>query len=313
MEKKISRLSILFLILLSACAVSNPQIAASTIDPISTVISTKMPVGIISDPTPTLSLIVQTPTTDNTERLARLLPDCGNPELSPNHNWATGYCNADETWVIGLDQQVKWSVSYGEYYGKRFDSGNGVIAPYHWTSDNKYLDLAIQRGVSGPIFFVDGWGLIRLNLGNGNLAEILKPIQHHYYSFSFSPDGKFLAYVLQPATPLAVNLINLEDKATKIYALKPEYNQAGEMLWSPDMSKIVLGQAIIDEEETKPNIFSVVLINLADNSRQVVVSDNTFQMRPRKWIDANRIELSNEDGKIWVFNLIDQTLVEKTP
>jgi hypothetical protein len=312
MKNTLRKLSVISLILLSACAVSNQQIVAPTVDPIPTVASTQTRTEIVSSPTPTITVIVQTPTKDYTALLSRLLPNCGNSELSPNQTWATGFCNTDETWVVGVDQQAKWSVSYGEYYGKKFDSGNGVIAPYHWTSDNKYLDLVIQRGASGPIYFGDGWGLIRLDLANGNLAEILNPVQHHYYSFSFSPDEKSLAYILQPATPLAVKIIDLESKDVKSYLLKPEHNQAGEILWSPDMSKIVLGQATIDEEETKPNIFSVVLINLADDSRQMVVSNSSVQMRAQKWIDENKIELSDEDGKTWIFNLIDQTLVEKT-
>jgi len=256
-------------------------------------------------------MVVQTPTKDYAALVSRLLPNCGNAELSPNQNWATGFCNDDETWIVGVDQQAKWSVSYGEYYGRKFDSGNGVIAPFHWTADDKYLDLAIQREASGPIYFVDGWGLVRLDLANGNFAEVLSPIQHYYYSFSFSPDGKHLAYILQPQKPLAVKIINLESKDKKSYSLKPEYNQAGELLWSPDMSKIVLGQAIIDEEETKPNIFSVVLINLADNSQQVIVSDSPTQMKPTIWLDNNRIELLDDAGNTWVFNLMDQTLVEK--
>ena len=32
---------------------------------------------------------------------------------------------------------------------------------------------------------IDGWGLIRLDLVNGHISEILSPIQHNYYSFSY--------------------------------------------------------------------------------------------------------------------------------
>ena len=182
---KIHKLSVILLILLSACSASNQHKATPTIAPVHSAVSTKIPTEAINSPTATVTVIVKTPTKDYTALLSRLLPDCGDAELSPNQNWATGFCNDDETWIVGVDQQAKWSVAYGEYYGRKFDSGNGVIAPFHWTVDDKYLYLAIQRGASGPIYFIDGWGLIRLDLANGNLAEVLNPIQRHYYSFQF--------------------------------------------------------------------------------------------------------------------------------
>jgi hypothetical protein len=91
----------------------------------------------------------------------------------------------------------------------------------------------------------------------------------------------------------------------------PEYNQAGEILWSPDMSKIVLGQATIDIQEIQSNSFSVVAINLADDTRQVLISDNLVQINPETWIDENTLELSDTDGKVWVYNFADKTLKEK--
>jgi hypothetical protein len=321
MKNTLHKLSVISLILLSACSVSKQQVATPAVDlvPTATVFATKTPTQTASTATPTITVIVETPTKNYDALLARLLPNCGNAELSPSKTWATGFCNDDETWIVGVGQRGKWSISYGEFYGKKFDSGNGVIAPYHWTSDNYYLDLAIQRGVVGPLYYVDGWGLVRLNLANGNIAEVLKPIQHHYYSFSFSPDGKSIAYILQPATPLVVKVMNLESKEVKSYPLNSEYNQAGDILWSPDMSKLVLGQAIIDPNtlnsdviETNPNIFSIVLINLADNSRQLVVSDNLTFTRPMKWHNENRIWLLDENAKDWIYDVADQILLEET-
>ena len=319
MKNTLYKLSVIFLILLSACSIQ--RIATPTVDPVATVISTKTATQAVSTATLTVTEIVQTPTKDYNALLSRLLPNCGATGLSPNQTWATGFCNDNETWVVSVDQQTKWSVSYDEYYGREFDSANGVIEPYHWTSDNKFLDLTIQPffptlgGGSIPFFYHNGWALVRLDLANGNLADILSPIQQHYYAFSFSPDGKSIAYILQPATSLAVKVMNLETKEVKSYSLEPEYNRAGDILWSPDMSKLVFGQAIINtapDFEPDPNIYSLGLISLADNSRQLVVSDNLLFTRPVKWLDENRIELFDEDAKFWIFNFTDQTLVEWT-
>lgn len=312
MKNTLRNLSAVFIILLSACSSSSQQEITPTFHTIPTLVTTKTPTKIVSGATPTASKIVQTLTKDNTAVLSKLLPNCGDTELSPSQNWATGFCNNDETWIVEVNQTAKWAISYGEYYGRKADSGNGIIAPFYWSLDNKYLYLTIQRGVSGPIYFVDGWGLIRLDLANGSITETLSPIQHQYYSFSLSLDGKYLAYVLQPAESLTVNVINLETDKAENHNLTPEYNQAGRILWSPNMSKIVLGQAIIDDTEIKPNSFSVVVINLADDSRQILVSDNSVQITPKTWVDENMIELSDTDGKVWVYNFRDKTMIEKT-
>jgi hypothetical protein len=328
MKNTLLKLSLFLPILVSACSASNRQTASPTVDPILTAILTQTPTETISSPTAAVTVVIQTPTKDFNALLSQLLPNCSEVELSPNRTWATGICNKDETWVVNVDQQEKWTVSYDEYYGKKFDSDKGTIEPYHWSSDNKVLDLAIQPapffptigGAYGSLFYHDGWGLVRLDLANGNLADILKPNQQYLYSFSFSPDGKSLAYIPQPAEPLALNVMDLESKKVKNYMLKPEYNQAGDILWSPNMSKLVLGQAFIDPNEpgsdvleTKPSIFSVGLIDLTDNSRQLVISDNSLFTRPVKWLDENRIELLDEDANYWIYNLTDQTLVKVSP
>lgn len=312
MKNTLRNLSVVFIILLSACSTSTQQEITPTVELVPSAVTTKIPTQKINSVTPTVTQIMQTPTKDNTALLSKLLPNCGNAEFSPDQTWAAGFCNSDETWVVAVDQTAKWAISYGEYYGSKFDSGNGVIAPFYWASDDKYLYLTIQRGAAGPIYFVDGWGLIILDLTNGSISEILAPIQHQYYSFSLSPSGESLAYMLQPAKPLTVNILNLETDAVKSHSLSPEYNQAGEILWSPDMSKIVLGQAVIDVQEIQPNSFSVVAINVAEDSRQILVSDNSVQMTPETWIDKNTLELSDTEGKVWVYNLADKTLIEKT-
>lgn len=313
MKKSLYKLSVISLVLLSACSSSNQQIATPTVYlvPTATVLSTKIPVQATKTAAPTATVIIGTPTTDYGALLSRLLPNCGNAELSPSQTWAIGFCNNDETWIVDVNQTAKWTISYGEYYGKRFDSGNGVIAPFYWTSDSKNLYLTVQRGVSGPIYFANGWELINLDLASGKIAEILRPLPRQYYSFSLSSDGKLLAYILQPTTSLVVIVMNLESKDVKSYSLKPEYNQAGAMLWSPDMSKIVLGQAIVDYDGVNPDVFSVVMLDLANDSLETVVSDNLVETRPQKWVDENTIELSDSDGKFWIYSLIDKTLSEK--
>jgi hypothetical protein len=264
-------------------------------------------------PTPTVSKMIQTSTPKSKiPSSSGLLLGCSNTEFSPDKDWVAGYCNNDETWVVGVNQPAKWTISYGDYYGSKFDSGVGDIVPYYWTSDGQHLYLTIQRGVSGPIYFSAGWGLISLDLVNGNFVEILSPIPHQWYSFSLSPDGKYIAYIIQPEKPLKVSIINLETNEIKTFDLQKKYDQAGDILWSPDMSKIVLGQAIVDSEGLKPDTFSVAQINLAKNSHENLVADSSLEIIPKQWAEEDTIEFYGIDGKVWVFNIRDKTLNEKT-
>jgi hypothetical protein len=319
---KKNRLSVvaIIIVLLSACSTTIQQDdiqVSSTPTILPTVFSTKTAspqtieakptVPIVTIETPTFNPVIQ----DKTPSLSVLLPNCNNTEFSPDNKWAAGYCENDETWILGVNQTARWKISYGEYYGKKFDSGGGSISPYYWTLDGQYLFLRIDVEASGPIYFIDGWGLIRLDLVSGHISEILSPAQHDYYSFSLSPDGKYLAYILQPANPLVINIVNLKTGDIVSFGIKAQYNQAGRIIWSPNKSKIVFGQATIDDDEKNPNLFSVVVINLANGSRQTIVQDNPLEITPKTWVNENTIELKDIDGKSWIFNLQDNSLLEK--
>ncbi len=306
-------ISVILIFMVSACVANKKQ---ETIQPTATLIisPTKAENAIIpknETPTPDLATSITSPMQDSDSYSDALLPDCYDTELSPNKEWATGYCGYDETWIISTDQTAKWTISYGEYYGSKVNSGNGSITPEYWTADGKYLYLVIQRGVSGPIYFANGWGVIRLDLENGQYFDVLEPLQKGFYSFSFSADGEQLAYIYQSREPMVLKIVSLKSEDTKSIVLNPQYNQAGELIWSPDKSKIAAAQAIVDYEGSKPDLFSVAIIDLENQSLRIIIQDNPLEMTPKIWLDENTIELVDMESKTWVFDLSTNILLEK--
>ncbi len=170
------------------------------------------------------------------------------------------------------------------------------------------VNISIQRGVSGPIYFANAWALIRLDLENGQFSEILKPLQHGFYSFSL--DGENLAYIYQHKEPLTFNVVNLKNGNSKSFTLSPQYSQAGDIIWSSDKSKVALAQANVDYEGNNPDLFSVAVIDLDNRSIQTIIHDNELEMRPKLWLD-NKIELVDIEGKSWIFDLTNNSLYEK--
>ena len=99
---------------------------------------------------------------------------------------------------------------------------------------------------------------------------------------------------------------------SKSVALNTQYNQAGDIIWLSGKNKVVLAQAKVDYEGNSPDLFSVTIIDLNNRSVQTIINDNQLEIRPTKWLDDTKIELTDIEGKIWIFNTTDNSLQEST-
>ncbi len=110
---------------------------------------------------------------------------------------------------------------------------------------------------------------------------------------------------------MILNIVDLKTGEHVNFGVLNKYNQAGNILWSPDQRMIVFEQAIIDLSGDDQHLFSVIAVNLATGSRQVLVLDSPVQMSPNRWIDENKVELNCEDGVWRIFDLEENVLYEK--
>jgi hypothetical protein len=279
---------------------------------------TKKPLPIETPVEVVTPMTVDTPIAD-VESTVPPIPDslseCNEVNFSPDQKWATGFCHGDETRIVGLESEKEWSISYPEYYGEKADSGIGVIDPVFWSKDGNYLYFSIVREASGPMYFIDGSALIRMDLATGQISEVLKPtyaqFYSKYYSFSFSPDGRYLAYIIQPEKPLKVYLSDMETGHYKSFPLKEKYNQAGQIIWSPDQKKISLGLGIVDYEGNIEDQFSICVIDFENESIRELFEDSTQKWYPKAWKTDNLIELSDGTEIMQVFDLSKDSLVEE--
>jgi dipeptidyl aminopeptidase/acylaminoacyl peptidase len=279
--------------------------------------------AVISTPTithsPTSHRISSSPTATNPPEelnalstLEVLLPGFRRRQFSPNQAWVVGWRN-DDTWVVSSDLSSKWVISYGKYYGEKHSSGDGYIVPIHWTQNEKYLYLTIQCPCSGPIYFDYNQGLVRLDLATGRLAEALPSPGHSGYSISFSPNGDYLAYIYQGHEPLFVSIVNMMNGEIESLKLSERYNQAGMINWSPDGSRIILAQAIVDYmgDSGFLDLFSLAVINLRYGSVQDIVMDSKQILYPLTWISEDEVEIKDGEGKRWILDTKDNSFREK--
>jgi len=115
----------------------------------------------------------------------------------------------------------------------------GGLYPIYWTSDNVYLYFApyiLGRDGGELCYSGSGYqGLFQINLNSGSVAPILAATTSHFgYQFSFSPDGRWLAYTYQNEQPVILNL-----KTSESISVQPGGEKTGDLTWAPDGSQLV--------------------------------------------------------------------------
>jgi hypothetical protein len=275
---------------------STPQLPliVPSIQPLSTSTATSLS----ATPEPEINL------NESVEGCVRLKPPFS---ISPDGQWVAGECNY-KTFVVSQAANKTWVLSYDDIYGIEFDSGVGFIAPLHWSEDGQRLYLGISRGVSGPIHFANGWGILALDLNTGEITKVLEPLQHLYYSFAFSPDGNYLIYIVQQDTPLPMSILELSSGKIRSIYLDREYNQAGDIMWSPDLKQVVFCQAITEYEDEEEELFSLAMLDIETMAIRVLLPNDDQFRCPASWSEEDMIQLRDYAGHVWIYDLHTQSL-----
>ena len=122
---------------------------------------------------------------------AEYVPEPDFFEPSPDGQWVAnsfGYYPPIKLQVARADGSVAWVVeSDGEGWSEV------ILRPAHWSIDGRYLYFTLAPFVDGFVLYMDGSGLQRLDLENGQVTEVLAG-EGGLQSFSISPDSAQLAY-----------------------------------------------------------------------------------------------------------------------
>lgn len=216
-----------------------------------------------------------------------------------NGTWGAILCEGYMTGVYNLDNpSIAWRIRYEDLFGADYVKNAellGAIRPIHWSADGLYLYLTPDFLIDGgcPVY-LDGDFLLRLNLTSGQIIQILTTSEvegiNNYYNISFSHDDQYMAYLRTWLDHPILNLRNLNTSEEQHIDLGNQFTDAGDVVWSPDQSKIVFSARNL--EDCHDMTAYLVMLDLNDFS-QTILFERTDQIYyPIEWTDNNTIILS---------------------
>jgi hypothetical protein len=158
-------------------------------------------------------------------------------ELSPNGQWISETeCRGDAPnihsylKVLNISDGRAWRVDFDK---TKLGYEEGVLWPAQWTSDGRFLFVgAFGQFDGGGFEYVNATALLRLNLLTGETTEILP---NGYHTYALSVEGEKLAYVSEKG----IYTLDLSSWITNRVEVNTDYCRMGDLLWSPDKTKIV--------------------------------------------------------------------------
>lgn len=247
---------------------------------------------------------------------------CKNPidiKLAENPQWVKLRCYTDEREVykvISIDETKQWEISAFKLYGSKYYSLNNYYESYtdfpHWTHDGKYVYITFSSPIDPGIPFYNGSILYKMNLISGEIVQILPAglPRKNFYSLSFSPDDRFLAYFKLYVSPPSLIVYNFQENKNQIVELDSRYNIGGDFLWS-DSGKFLVFSAVYQEDVSDFYFSSVLLWDNENKTLQTLVDDFNTVLSPIEWIGESKIVLKerfSSDETKYEFNLNTKTL-----
>jgi hypothetical protein len=169
-------------------------------------------------------------------------------DVSPDGNWIAMTCRAEEgsvdsyLRVVSLRDNRAWVLRYADYaHGAYFDQ-NDLLWAFHWSADGRYLYAASESRLSGCCWI--GWYrlLVRLNLKNGQQAEVVSYKDPITADFSFSASDRYFVYIPQDGRE-ELHILDLLTWNTRVIKLRFGHSAgAGYTVMSGDDQKVVLMQ-----------------------------------------------------------------------
>jgi hypothetical protein len=212
--------------------------------------------------------------------------------LSPNGQWVEVNCEPDVIKIVRIDESKVWDVS-----------SNGLIAPYtdhfvyvaRWSNDGTYVYVFVDPHTDGYWeFFHQGIVLYRLTLEAGQFSEVLplgKSDWWIFYSFSFSPNDRRLAYIVTDQSPVRLNLRDMQTGDEQSFEFESKYNTGGAFLWSPDSQKLVFSITQFDTNIYEHIATSIILWDKEKPDPSTLIKDHKEILVPIEWVNDTKIIL----------------------
>lgn len=224
--------------------------------------------------------------------------------ISPDGHWIAMACKGKDgeidshLRVINLQGDKNWSIHYTDYANGGYYDTRNTIYPVHWSIDGKYLYVASESTGSGCCWV--GWSvlLIRLNLENGQQAEVANYIDEvPGMNFSFSPSEKYVLFIPQDGNN-KLYILDTHKWKQRVIKLEDTGAGAGHTLMSNDDKKIILVLRDHPKEYQSDLTFgSLVVIDLESGSQKKILSDIEYEELPLpvSWKDSDHVLLRNDN------------------
>jgi len=229
---------------------------------------------------------------------AEFVPEPDFFERSPDGQWVAnsfGYYPPIQLQVARADGSVAWEVE---------SDGDGwsevILRPAHWSMDGRYLYFTLAPFVDGFLLYMDGSGLQRLDLENGQVMEVLAG-EGELQCFSFSPDSTQLAYVRSEVDSERLIVRDLATEEELQWKLAAVPVQAGNITWSPDSTGLVLLVTRgFSEGEART---AVVLVTLSSAVPKTVLQEQPRIFYRILWVDEHTVYLEDLTVTGWKLDL----------
>ncbi|MBW6466397.1 MAG: hypothetical protein K0B06_07845 [Brevefilum sp.] len=165
------------------------------------------------------------------------------------------------------------------------------ITPIKWSVDGQFLYVMnVIENVGG----YGGMDLSRVEIATGNYEEIFANADCLCLT-SISPNERYAARVLvgEPLTLVVKDLL-METEASVV--LPPDYDEAWDLVWSPDESEMLIS---VWGFEWVTNKFAVLGVDINDMTVRTLVSDDTQILQPKAWHVKETIWLNDGEGNLW--------------
>jgi Tol biopolymer transport system component len=167
--------------------------------------------------------------------------------------------------------------------------------PFHWSKDGRYLYFTNLAVPDGCAVFTNGSDLYRADLTTGQVAEIVPP---WVWWVALSPDEQRVAYLRWNGQTLELVVREMATGDERKIGLEARYTQAGNILWSPDGQALMLTLAANPCDPANWTQ-SIARVELAALSPTILIRDDKRLLTATAWPEANKVLLTDQDGRTW--------------
>jgi hypothetical protein len=239
-------------------------------------------------------------------------------DQSPSGKWQIYQCgessSPDRMMLIENNVGILWSFAFVDFiaFEDRQITGYGNLYPEYWTDDEKYLFFSsyLSVDIHGACFYgIGSNGLFRLNLTDGSINTILPPMPAFGgYLFSFSPDGKQLAFVSN-----GIILRDLETGSDQ--KIQTKFPIIGNLTWSPNGSELAYASCISDNPAFEVNTSLIEIYSLEKKSKQPIMETDGNRLTIKNTNNSNQLlfekkDITNGESNYFLFDWSTRQLVE---